>query len=172
MGGNFVAGVYLPDVLFGAYILALGGLFVVAMRDVIRAVFRNPMQRTVGTLAAVFTVQLCYIAAVGDRGQEFAFIALDGAAAAVILFRPAGWAQAMIGLTYLLQMSMHAAKAALAEWGPGFDPMTYWYFVTAAAFLQLLIAGGWWLYVRLGNGRALRGASKGAVAHGGRGAQG
>jgi hypothetical protein len=177
----FVAGVYVPDVLFGGYILALAGLFVVVMRDVIRAVFRNPLQRTVGTLAAVYVAQISYILAMGGTGQEFAFIALDGAAAAVILFRPAGWAQAMIGLTYLLEMSMHAAKAVLSSsWmtellglGPaGFNPMAYWWFLMVAGAVQLLIAGGWWHHVRARNRPALRAASTAGAAVRRKGAQG
>lgn len=147
-------------VIAGVYVLMLFAL----TASIARNVRHGPMLRTALTFVGVYLFQLAYSYTIGAPGQEMAFIVADAVAAAIILLRPSGRAQALIGLTYLLQMAMHAAKALL---GTASDPVVYWWFVTAAAFLQLLLLGGWWIHVRLSDHRTVRhpAARAGAFHH-------
>src|SRR5688572_14489429 len=70
------------------------------------------MKRTVYTLVAVLAISLV-LSAVGNWTAEsyaIAMMTVDAVAAAIILIRPAGRAQAVIGLTFLLQITIYLAR--------------------------------------------------------------
>lgn len=63
---------------------------------------------------------------------------LDTISAIIVLWHPAGRWQALIGVTYALQLICHYAFA-LARW----HPHDYWFVLTAIAWVQLMILGAW-----------------------------
>jgi len=69
-------------------------------------------------------------------------IAIDAVAAAAILYRLSTHWQAALGLTYCLQIAMHIAYALLTAKG-GAVPLPYYGALTAIAWLQLVMVGGW-----------------------------
>jgi hypothetical protein len=69
-------------------------------------------------------------------------IAIDLVAAAAILYRLSGRWQVALGLTYCLQIAMHIAYAMLSAKGSAV-PWPYYGALTALAWLQLLVVGGW-----------------------------
>lgn len=71
---------------------------------------------------------------------------LDGFGAWIVLWRPAGAAQGLIGGTFLAQAAFHAAKL----WsGERTDIYSYWAGLSLLAILQLLLIGGWWFNERV-----------------------
>jgi len=66
-------------------------------------------------------------------------MAIDAAAAAVILYRLSSQWQVALGLTYCLQIAMHIAYGLLGK----ADAWPYYSALTAIAWLQLLLVAGW-----------------------------
>ena len=66
-------------------------------------------------------------------------LAIDAVAAAVILYRLSNQWQVALGLTYCLQIVMHLASGLLNS----ADAWHYYSALTAIAWLQLLLIGGW-----------------------------
>jgi hypothetical protein len=79
-------------------------------------------------------------------------IAIDVAAAAVILYRLAGRWQIALGLTYCLQIAMHVVYA-LSMARSAAHPWPYYSALTAIAWLQILLVLGWsfdvWLRAKI-----------------------
>jgi hypothetical protein len=117
-----------------------------------------PMKRTILTLAAVLAVSFVLTEALVWPSEEWALVmmGIDAIAATVILFHPAGKAQSAIGLTFLLQIGVHAGRVLN---GSQADLNLYWWGLSILAFLQLAIIGGWWVHERL--------SRRGAVHRGG-----
>jgi hypothetical protein len=68
------------------------------------------------------------------------FIIVDTISAAVILHQPAARVQALIGCTFMGQILLHVVYA-FSNHNVGAYP--YWQMLTAGAFVQLLLLGGW-----------------------------
>lgn len=117
--------------------LALGAL--VALRG------SFAMKRAMFTVAANYAAAFCYTWVSKDPTPWPLFMALDFVSAAIILIKPAGRAQALVGLIYLMQISIHTGYAIAL---PNADGVVYWWLLTALAFLQLAVIGGWMLYDR------------------------
>lgn len=113
------------------------------------------MKRTALTLLAVLAISfvLTPVLVWPSENWALAMMAVDGLAATVILFHPAGKAQSLIGLTYLLQIGVHAGRLMNGDQA---DFWLYWLSLSILAFLQLLILGGWWINERAPWGRAVR----------------
>jgi hypothetical protein len=94
-------------------------------------------------------------------GYAWAMIAVDSAALAVITWRPAGRWQAIVGLSYILQIATHIGRIAAAK---NADMNSYWWGLSIIAILQLLLVGGWWLNERSIRHR-LRGCADTASAY-------
>lgn len=127
-----------------AYWMALGAL-------VLLITFRGPgpMKRTVYTLLVVGLVGLLLAEQMPFPGlrwptENWALImmAVDTLGAIVILIRPAGKTQALIGLTFLLQIGVHAGRILN---GDSADLDIYWWGLSIPAVLQLVLTGGWWV---------------------------
>lgn len=69
-------------------------------------------------------------------------IMIDSITATVILFRPAGKWQALLGVSYCVQIAMHGGYGALSISGTP-NPHKYYMALTSVAWLQLLLVGGW-----------------------------
>lgn len=116
------------------------------------------MKRTAATIFAVCLVSL-FLA--GFELPGFAWTGLldwtsptyavcmmlvDTIAAAVVLIRPAGKAQALVGVTYLVQIGFYAGRLLNGE---NADINNLWLGLTVMAMLQLVLVGGWWIYERV-----------------------
>lgn len=114
------------------------------------------MIRTVLTLLGVGLASLI----LGDKdflawpsvNYAMGMLAIDAIGGAIVLIRPAGKAQSIIGLTFLLQCGVHAGRILNAE---NADIYNYWLGLSILAFLQLIIAGGWWIHDRVSGKRVL-----------------
>lgn len=69
-------------------------------------------------------------------------IIIDASASVVILWRPAGKMQALLGVSYCVQIAMHGGYGAAKIAGIA-DPWKYYNALTAVAWIQLLMIGGW-----------------------------
>lgn len=103
------------------------------------------MKRTLYTLVACGLISLWFAGLLAWPSIEYAMgmMAVDAVAATIVLFNPAGRAQSLIGLTFLLQCGVHAGRIMN---GNNADIDNYWAGLSILAFLQLFIAGGWWLH--------------------------
>jgi len=101
---------------------------------------REQMIRTAMAILANWIINSGFVLATGIYDPWWFFLATDALTAWVILYHPAGKAQALIGYTYIAQILMHCVYAVsnsvLAEYA-------YWQILTAIAFVQLLLLGGW-----------------------------
>lgn len=107
-----------------------------------------PMKRTTFAVLAVgvASLVLAKLLAWPSDDYGFAMMGADLLAAVVILWRPAGKVQALIGLTFLLQIGVHTGKMLNGE---NADYYYYWLLLSVLAILQLSLIGGWWLYERV-----------------------
>lgn len=69
-------------------------------------------------------------------------IAIDTSASVAVLWRPAGRMQALLGVSYCVQIAMHGGYGAAKIMGIA-DPWKYYDALTAVAWIQLLLVGGW-----------------------------
>lgn len=92
-------------------------------------------------------------------------IIIDASASVAILWRPAGRMQALLGVSYCVQIAMHGGYGAAEIMGVA-DPWKYYDALTAVAWVQLLIIGGWCVGIWAGGGirRWLGGSGSSAVA--------
>lgn len=70
-------------------------------------------------------------------------ICIDTGAAAAILWHPAGRWQAVLGVTYCVQIAMHLGYGVVLLLQQTPDPMAYYHWLTVIAFAQLVVLGGW-----------------------------
>lgn len=126
------------------YWFLLGALVLLTAYRAYITTFRGslPMIRTVAAMLAVGLLSLALAYGGNWVGEDYALamMAADGVAAGIVLIHPAGRAQSVIGLTFLLQMGVYLARLFS---GSSFDPDVYWWLLTVLAMLQLLVAGGW-----------------------------
>ncbi len=100
----------------------------------------RPMLRTALAILCNWLVNTVYVMATGIYDPWLLFIATDAIAAGVVLYQPAQRVQAVIGWTYMVQIIMHViysvSPADMARY-------SYWQTLTAIAFVQLVLLGGW-----------------------------
>lgn len=128
-----------------AYAAALGALFLwLTLRG------NSQMKRTIWTLGILYTLQLTLVARLWP-GVEWSWVmlGLDFVAGVIVLLRPAGKWQSVIGLSFLLQIGLHAGRALNGAFA---DLPLYWWGLTGLAFVQLFLVAGWWVHERFYNG--------------------
>lgn len=120
-------------------ILLAAGTFYTAVKG------SRAMKRTIYTVAANYALAFGYTWITRDPDPWPWFMALDFIAALIILIRPAGIAQGLVGVIYVFMMATHTGYAIN---GSKADPFVYWWLLTVFAFVQLLLIGGWALHER------------------------
>lgn len=104
------------------------------------AVEISPLRRTAAAMAANAILNAGFVVASGIEDPWAWYIAMDAAAAAIVLHQPAGKAQSVIGSLYMAQIVVHGVYAAS---GDAVSKDAYWQVLIALAFAQLLVLGGW-----------------------------
>lgn len=106
------------------------------------------MKRSVYALFLVGVVSLILASLMDWTTSPYglAMMGVDFVAALVILWRPAGKFQSLLGITLVVQMGIHAGKL-LRGADTNFD--YYYLALSVLAILQLVLVGGWWLHERL-----------------------
>jgi hypothetical protein len=126
-------------------------MFIVALFSITGTV---PMMRTGMTILANWIAGTGFVYLTGIHDAWAFSLLLDALAARIILHEPAGKTQAMIGWTYMAQILLHVVYA-FSNHSVGAYP--YWQVLTAMAFVQLLLLGGWiggsWYHRYFGNRR-------------------
>jgi hypothetical protein len=144
----FISYLVLLAVLAGAVLLSRT---VLAMKRVALAMVLN------AAIAIGFTM------ATQQSDPWWFFMGLDFLTALVVLIQPAGRAQALIGWTYVAQIAVNTGYALN---GASANAVARWWLITAIAFLQLLLVGGWLAYDKGYRLRGVRGArARAAAAH-------
>lgn len=102
------------------------------------------MKRTAATIFAVFLCVVLLAPALEWPSPRYAWgmVAVDFVALAIICWRPAGKWQSMIGATYAIQIAIHFGRIIVGE---NADMNAYWWGLSIAAILQLLLLGWWWI---------------------------
>lgn len=103
------------------------------------------MRRTILTIAGVYILQLFVLAPLlwPHWSWSLAVAGLDALACVIVTWKPAGKWQSVIGLSFLLQIGIHAGRL-IAEINTGGSNMdSYFWGLSGLAFLQLLLLGGW-----------------------------
>lgn len=101
-----------------------------------------PMRRTIATIFAVFVAAWCLSGLWPTVPYSFAMIAVDAAACAIITWHWAGRWQAVVGLSYILQITVHIGRVFNGDQA---DLNSFWWGLSLLAMLQILLVGGWWL---------------------------
>ena len=99
------------------------------------------MKRTVLTILAVMLAAWGLSDLWPSVPYAWAMVAVDSIALVVICRHPASQWQSAIGMTYLLQVSVHFGRIIV---GDGSDIFGYYWGLSLLAILQLLLLGGWW----------------------------
>jgi len=100
----------------------------------------GPMIRTALAIFLNWCAQTAFAESFHVYDAWWFFIIIDTISAAAILHQPAGKVQALIGATFMGQILLHVVYA-FSNHGVGAYP--YWQMLTAMAFVQLLLLGGW-----------------------------
>ena len=110
------------------------------------------MIRTALTLVAVCVISLAVNAIAPFPGEPYCLtmLVVDALAAAVVLIRPAGKAQALVGATLACQMGLYAGRLLNGE---NADINHLWWGLSVLAFAQLFLVGGWWVHERVNRRR-------------------
>ncbi len=122
--------------LFGLVTVSIMAAVTVRMSD------NDALSRSMAAVLLNWLAGITYNSLTGiTDGWQFNIL-IDSITATVILFRPAGKWQALLGVTYCVQIAMHGGYGALSMWGIP-DPHKYYIALTAVAWLQLGLVGGW-----------------------------
>lgn len=107
------------------------------------------MKRTVITLCAVWLVVFLMAPHLWPSvPYAWVMIGVDALACLIITWRPAGVWQGVIGLSYLIQITIHFARIIRAD---STDMNGYWWGLSITALAQLLFIAGWWIHERIGH---------------------
>lgn len=119
----------------------------------------GPMKRTAYTLLAVGMIgyllaEQAVFPQLAWPTETYAILMMivDAIGATIILIHPAGKVQSIIGLTFLLQIGVHAGRVFN---GQSADLNNYWWGLSLLAVLQLVLTGGWWVNEQLSRSRAV-----------------
>lgn len=130
----------------GISVWAYGGLLWVVLMVSLLTEGRF-MIRTTLALLANWAAHMVYWVVSRDPTPYFFSIVVDVMTAVIILSRPAGRMQAMIGWTLLIQIMLHFAYAFHLKTG-GYvvqAELRYWQWLDWIALGQIALVGGWWL---------------------------
>lgn len=120
------------------------------------------LARSAVTVFANWLVGTVFALSTGITDGWWFNILIDGAAAAAIFYRLAGRWQAALGITYCVQLLGHAYYGWQLGRGVAL-PWSYYGWLTAIAWLQLLLIGAWaadtWLRGSAGANRDRRSSS-------------
>lgn len=100
----------------------------------------GPMIRTAAAIGANWLANTAFVLVTGIYDPWLFFIATDAIAAGVVLYQPAQKVQAVIGWTYMAQIIMHVIYSVSTN---NMAQFAYWQMLTAIAFVQLVLLGGW-----------------------------
>lgn len=130
------------DWMILCYRIALGALVLCTA-----AKGTGSMLRTIVVILFVYIVQAGIVSPLLWPRPEWslAMIAVDGLAAWAIALRPAGRMQALIAYSFLPQIAFHLGRYLNGE---NADMNLYFWGLTVLGFVQLVLAGSWWLHVR------------------------
>ncbi len=111
------------------------------------------MRRTALVMFANWLAQLAYYLNTDDSTPIAFNLLIDTVSAAIILSRPSGRMQAVIGVTYVSQIALHTSYGiAKILWGYSFGAaVLYWEILLWLGVLQLVLGGLWF-----GDGMARR----------------
>jgi len=103
------------------------------------------MLRTSVALFANWAAQLAYYLITHDSTPWPFLLPLDALTASVVLIRPAGRMQGVIGVTLLVQVAMHGAYGlfVLRHGEIYAAQLRYWEILTWIAAAQVVFVGGW-----------------------------
>lgn len=107
----------------------------------------NAMRRTICTVFAVMLAAWFLADLWPGLKYAAAMIGIDALACTIITWHPAGKWQAVVGLSYVLQIGVHIGRIFS---GDNADIYRYFWGLSLLAILQLLLIGGWWLHGRMG----------------------
>lgn len=105
----------------------------------------GPMLRTALALLGCLIVDRLHFRVTHEYLPWVWYIATDTITAAIVLARPAGQVQAIIGATYLAEISFHIAYGDYTHRN-GYHyqfALCYWQILYAVAILQAVLMGGW-----------------------------
>lgn len=94
-------------------------------------------------IVAVWLAGLVYCSMTGDYTHAPLNIITDALAASIIMMRPAGRFQSMLGATYVVQVVIHAAFLLRVSLTGQADEIIYYENLTIWAFIQLGVIGVW-----------------------------
>lgn len=121
----------------------LAALFVVSVMSFITG--EKAMLRTVGALFGAWLLNWGYVMLTGSYTPWAWFTAVDTIAAAIILIRPAGKVQGLIGVCFLVQLAQHIGYGVnYVENGYSWDAaMLHWQVQYGIGFIKLFLVGAW-----------------------------
>ncbi len=103
------------------------------------------MLRTAGALIGCLVVNRIHYLLTNDSTPYMWYMVIDAITAAIVLLRPAGKVQAVIGTTFLVELAMHLSywiNLRLNGYNLG-AATTYWWMLLIIALLQAALIGGW-----------------------------
>ena len=111
-----------------------------------------PMKRTIAAIVGVLFASLGihgFVAPFPSEVYCLLMLLVDALAAAIVLIKPAGRFQALVGITYLVQCGLYAGYLGhpLINNEKG-DINSLWTGLSILAMLQLALVSGWWLHER------------------------
>jgi len=115
-------------------------------------------------IAAVWLSGLVYWSLTGDYTHAPLNIITDSLAASLIMMRPAGRFQSVLGATFIVQVVIHAAFLLRVALTGSADEVVYYENLTIWAFIQLGVIGVW--NGRIWWGRFRRNSDKASVSAG------
>lgn len=123
--------------------LATALLFVFVAARLTQARWGDPLPRTALAILGNWIAGLVMSIPGGITDAWAWNIAIDGFAAFVILWRPAGRWQSLLGVSYCAQIAMHIGYGALLLTDQQPDQWSYYDALTRVAWVQLALLGAW-----------------------------
>ncbi len=100
----------------------------------------RPMMRTALAILGNWVAGTTFVYATAIYDGWWFSLVIDALAASFVLHQPAGKTQALIGWTFMAQILLHVVYAFSNH---DVGAYHYWQVLTAIAFVQLLLLGGW-----------------------------
>lgn len=127
-------------IVYAVYVTALLVICFVASGVWRRMLALEPLERSAATMVANWGINTLYVLATHIYDPWYWFIMTDGTAAWIVLYRPAGKPQAVIGWLYMAQIIMHCVYFLSNK---DIAAPRYWQVLIALAVVQLVVLGGW-----------------------------
>lgn len=105
------------------------------------------MVRTALAIFVNYWVNTVYVEAAEIYDPWYFYMLTDALTAWIVLIRPAGKPQSLIGWSFIAQVIIHVVYGVSKLTNPEFDTysasLAYWQILLSVAVLQLVILGGW-----------------------------